>query len=823
MAWIALDEGDDDPGTLLALLVSAADMLRPGSVQNAAAVLAGAPDTDVRRVIGIFINDLLSAHAQDGTEDTNSQVMVLVLDDVHLLENAACITALDYLLEHLPPMLHLVGLARHDPPLALARLRARGQLAEFRMDQLRFSTAETANLLRETIHMALSQDDLTALYERTEGWVTALRLLSLSLTQMAAGEQSVFLRDLLPSRQFIFDYLADEVLQRERGIMRDFLLATSVLDDMTPALCQAVTGLADAGARLDDLYRRNLFVTRSGVEPDVTYRYHALWRQFLQVELRRHQPGEWERLQRRAADTHGVTLAALPHLAAIEAWDDLADVLNAVARTQLNAGYIQPNFRQWLLRVPEEGLRGRPWLELAMGRLRVQQGLLMEGQPYLERALEDFRRSGEREGEIQTLLYRSQRTVGNDPVYLKEAEETLASYTGNVPPWLWISYLMTSFWSVAYAFDWDASTATLVEMVNRAEEFDDPDGYQALAQMMTPPILYSHAGLAPLDRLAAQLAKHASGNPIIELGYLMLAAMLAFVRGELDAAVQIATKAAASQANFDHLSWVGITPFFVMQGVYRARDAQRELEQHCRQAEATLMHISTMAARHNDILAARAWLRWRQGRADDLAQTIHAMEQCNHFRDHQANTLIAQAMGAMTAHNWHLAQDLLHRAAAIQAETRNIAFCDARLLAAQIHWQQGEEALMLRELGIALADWERRDMPGIVLMEGPAMIPLLQAATAQGVHTDFAQRCLTCLGVDAPPRPVLVPDTGATLTPREVAVLRLIVQGKRNPAIADELIITERTVKSHVTNILAKLDVKSRTEAATRARDLGIL
>jgi ATP/maltotriose-dependent transcriptional regulator MalT len=158
-----------------------------------------------------------------------------------------------------------------------------------------------------------------------------------------------------------------------------------------------------------------------------------------------------------------------------------------------------------------------------------------------------------------------------------------------------------------------------------------------------------------------------------------------------------------------------------------------------------------------------------------------------------------------------------------QQITRQLLTSDARLILAQLYWRKGARSAALRELGPALADWKTRNMAGIVLMEGPQIGPLLKVAVEAKLEADFAQRCLDLLVAGETPRPLPIPGSAETLTPREAEVLQLIVQGAGNREIAAALVISERTVKSHVTKILAKLGVTSRTQAAARARELQLL
>lgn len=365
VAWLALDDEDNDLIRFLYALIATLAQHQPNLLEQTAALLAdrtGSAQTDAaafgRQVASALIN---------GLADSPTPI-VLVLDDLHVVTEPAVYTTLDYLLERLPAQITVAVGTRYDPPLALTRLRARRELVELRLHDLRFTADEVSALLNQQHDFQLSTADLATLHMRTEGWAAGLALLTTSLEQATSDvERRTFLAQLAHTDRFLFDYLADEVLNRQDPFVRMFLLETAVLPELTPAACRAVTGRSDASAILDDLYRRNLFlVALDQAAGEATYRYHDLFRDFLRGRLRRDIP-EWsQELHRRAAKAALNPANRIFHYLQAELWSEAAQEIGAVAPTYLAQGAFD-TVRQWIIRLPEATRQDHPQLELWLG------------------------------------------------------------------------------------------------------------------------------------------------------------------------------------------------------------------------------------------------------------------------------------------------------------------------------------------------------------------------------------------------------------------------------------------------------------------------
>jgi LuxR family maltose regulon positive regulatory protein len=338
LAWLSLDEEDNDPVRFLTALIVALQYLNPACGATAQSLLKGRthPGLNVRRVTSVLINDVL---------ETLSHPFALILDDLHRISEPSIFVALDSLLEHRPPQLHLVVATRADPPLALARLRARGEVADLRQAELRFSDEEAGAFLNDRLGLDLTPGEVDALQLRTEGWPVGLRLLASSLSRVSSAEERrIFMHHLVQSDRNIFDFLAEEVFNRQEAEIRAFLLETAILPELTPSRCQAVTQRADAGTMLEELYRRNLFLVQVSAprgqastersishfdrprletedpRPETQYRYHDLFAEFLRHKLQQESPERVPDLHLRAAQAERDPARAVGHYLAAARW-----------------------------------------------------------------------------------------------------------------------------------------------------------------------------------------------------------------------------------------------------------------------------------------------------------------------------------------------------------------------------------------------------------------------------------------------------------------------------------------------------------------------
>ena len=354
VAWLSLDDGDNDPTSFWTYCVAALDTLWPGIGNAARALLSSAQPASSHTVLTVLIN-ALSALPDD---------VVLVLDDYHLIETPAVHEALAFLLDHLPPRLHLLLATRVDPALPLARWRARGDLLELRAADLRFTAEETADFLGRTMGLALPAGDIAALAARTEGWVAGLQLAALSLQGQGREESAAFIAAFAGDDRHILDYLAEEVLARQPDGVRAFLLRTCILGRLTGPLCDALTGQSDSQETLATLERGNLFIAPLDHQR-TWYRYHHLFAEALRAVARQALPDGLPALHHRASrwyEDNGLTREAIEQAVAAGDTERVAALVEGLADATIWAYGEVETLRRWLAPLPEPVVRSRPQL-----------------------------------------------------------------------------------------------------------------------------------------------------------------------------------------------------------------------------------------------------------------------------------------------------------------------------------------------------------------------------------------------------------------------------------------------------------------------------
>src|SRR6266581_499727 len=349
VAWLSLDKGESDPTLFLTYLVAALRTIAPTIGVGVLGALQSPQPPPTEAILTALLNEITAIPDN----------FVLVLDDYHVIDAKPIDMALTYLVEHLPPQMHLVIATREDPQLPLARLRARSHLTELRAADLRFTASEAAEFLNSVMGLTLSPGNIAALEDRTEGWIAGLQLAALSMR----GREDIpeFIRAFTGDHRYILDYLVEEVLTRQPEPVRSFLLQTAILDRLSGSLCDAVTGQEKGNVRLEALEHGNFFV----VALDDTrhwYRYHHLFAEVLSAHLLAEQPDQVATLHRRASEWYeqqGSAVDAIRHALAAADFARAADLVELGVLAMLRSRQ-EATLLDWLKVLPDEVLRCRP-------------------------------------------------------------------------------------------------------------------------------------------------------------------------------------------------------------------------------------------------------------------------------------------------------------------------------------------------------------------------------------------------------------------------------------------------------------------------------
>ena len=379
IAWLSLDEGDNDPARFLTYLVAALQASGPPIGTGALALLQSPQPPPIESLLTPLLNEI--AALPDN--------LILVLDDYHLIEAQPIDAALAFLIEHLPPQMHLVVTTREDPHLPLARYRVRGQMTELRAIDLRFTAVEAATFLNQVMGSSLSPQETAWLETRTEGWIAGLQLAALSM--QGRDDISGFIKAFAGDNRYIVDYLVEEVLQRQPEHVRIFLLQTSILERLNGRLCDAVcfaetadTGQKEVNEMLETLERDNLFVIPLD-DKRHWFRYHHLFADVLQARLMKEQPKQVPTLHQRASrwyEQNDLPVDAIRHALVGKDYERAAGLIELTSPA-MRSRYQDATLLGWVKALPDELLQTRPVLSVEYAWALLSFGELERGEAHL--------------------------------------------------------------------------------------------------------------------------------------------------------------------------------------------------------------------------------------------------------------------------------------------------------------------------------------------------------------------------------------------------------------------------------------------------------
>jgi LuxR family maltose regulon positive regulatory protein len=857
IAWVSLDEGDNEPVLFWRYVLTALDNQQPGLSTQLVTYLHTQQAPPLHSVLQALINRLAE----------ESEQFLLILDDYHLLTEQAIHATLTYLVEHLPPQLHLLVATRADPPLPLALLRARGHLLEVRTNDLRCTPEEVVTFLEQTSSIQLSRDVVEQVASRTEGWLVGLQLVALSL--QGRGEARSLLEEASGSQRFIFDYLIEEVVGRQSAAVQTFLLSTSVLTQLSAPLCDAVLEQNGSQQILEQLERANLFLVSLDGQRQ-WYRYHALFAEALRLRLEQTQPASVPGLHLRASQWYawaGRLHEALSHAITAQQWSWAADLIEqAYPHVWGNSDHAR--LRRWLEQLPTDVVRSRPRLCLAYAKTVF----MVSSYPTMQRWLDD----------AETALRNTFPTPANGTaetrVQLPSAQNERENLLGEIAAQ---RAIMTGYYL--------GQADTTLALCQQALAHLSHENLEARAEVAyAASLAYHSAGdiVAAIQstKEAATLAQ-AAGDTASTIIYLGRTAYGLVVHGRLHEAVEFAQQATllgTTPAGLPHamLSRVSmyhadalrewnrldealelalqgvrlseqtetlVALFFgytVLMRIYMARgevEAARMAFQHAEALQRShslyrrdaylIVHWMQFWLAHGEQERARNWLREiaQHSSVDTAGHAPLAREREEVAR---VRLLLAQQMAIEAL---ALLELLLERA---EQQERWSHVIEMKVLQALAHGQSNKDQEALTILAEALHLAEPEGYIRIFVDEGAAMATMLSRLRDQEEKQGPTPYLDTLLAAFSPERMTPRPFPSGSgeprgypreqplidpLSERELDVLQLIAQGDSNQEIADRLVIAVVTVKRHVTHIFEKLGVTNRVQAVARARALGLL
>ncbi len=837
--WLSLDEADNDPTHFLLYLLAALETAYPDIGADARAMIQPPQPLQLTTILTALLNRL-AATLSEGN-------LVLALDDYHVIEQPAIHDMVAFLLDHLPPHMRLAIATRVDPPLPLARLRARRQLTELRAADLRFTADETATFLNQIMGLNLTPENIAALEARTEGWIASLQLAAISLQRRDAAEATDFITAFSGSHRHVIDYLTEEVLAQQSPEIHEFLSQTAILDRLTAPLCNAVTGRDDGERLLRRLEQANLFLAPLDDERR-WYRYHRLFADFMRNHIYNEAPELARTLHRRAAAWyagHALPSEAIAHALRAADFESAAQwieqavvplLMRSEAATLLN----------WLKALPQSIMDARPALNLAYAEAALVAGEFAPIETALH-AVEIALNRGdvpvEEHNAIQSQVtaIRAYLATFSGDIHrgVALAQQAFAALPeGNT----FLRSVVTWLLGLSQFFDTDTAAAQRVfgETLELSQTTGNTliaslslfvTGYFAILQgRLRQARITFEQGLVALSG-----APHTPLPVSASLIYQGLAEVLRETN-DLEAAAQAIAECidlGEQWGNAEVLvdSYVVLTRIACAQGdEARARQTLERVMTFAHEDRISRLTIRQMEAFQarmqvawGELTAAALWVeKWRQAYTQEplpegnIATFVRWMEVSALARFYLAHERFAAAIEVLIPLR-RLVEDAGWMGVAI--ELLGLESLALRGLGQR----EAAHTTLHRALTLAAPEGYTR----VFVEMGARMAELLREALDTGIMPNYVKSLL-----QVPRSPTHTSNSQLLtlnsqllepLSDRELEILRLIETGATNREIADKLYIAVSTVKTHINNLYGKLGVSNRVQALARARELSLL
>ncbi len=832
-AWLSLDEDDNDTARFLTYFITALNRvegIEANMGEGALSMLHSPQPPPVEVVLTSLIND--GADIPDR--------IILVLDDYHVIDAKPVNNALTFLLEHLPPQMHLVIATREDPHLPLSRLRARGQLTELRAADLRFTSIEAAEFLNDVMGLYLSTVDIAALETRTEGWIAGLQFAAISM--QGSKDATGFIKSFTGSHRYVLDYLVEEVLEQQSETIQSFLLQTSVLDRLNASLCNALLDQQDGQEYLEFLEHANLFVIPLDEERH-WYRYHHLFADLLRQRLKRTQPEKLPILHRRASKWHeqnSMGKEAVDHALAAQDFERAAGLIEEQVDAVWQRGE-HAKILGWLNMLPKEQFSTRPHLSIFHAWVQLEDGRVKAAELSLRAVEQAIKTNAANEPEKfvypNSAHLKSRASVmhamlgfrtADAPSIIKFSTEALESLPEKDLSWRGIAAMALGD-SHYIVGDMNGAYKALSEAI-RISKTAGNIYMTAYTSIKLAIILQYQGKLHQAQEICRELLTlmYASGLSRSALTGLLHAQWgeILWDLNDVDNAFQYVSRGlelSKLENDVANLVWAHIVlvkVLYAKRDLTGAMDTILKLEKIARKSHVPPWIVNRVAAwkariwlTERNLVAIDHWVQGRQLNKDD--ELIFARE---------VEYIVLARILIMKGELYdavNLLERLIEKAEAGDRITRLIEMLLVLALAKNAQGDIDNAVVtLLKSLSLAASGGHIR----IFVDEGPSIEALLRRVKVENgkikghISTLLATFEEKITGSPSRTQPLIEP-----LSERELEVLHLIAQGLTNQEISSRLYLSLNTVKVHTRNIYGKLGVNNRTQAVARANGLGIL
>lgn len=833
VTWFSIDAGDNDPVRFWDYVIAAIRTAYPDIGEQSLTLLHEPQPLPIETILSTLINELSAL----------PDLLVLVLDDYHIIESSAIHEGLAFLVEHMPAQMRLIMTTRTDPPLPLARMRVRSQLLELRSADLRFSPPQIATFFTDVMGLTLTTEEVTTLDTRVEGWIAGLQLAGLAL--QGKSDPAEFIASFAGDHRYVLDYLGDEILDRLPEAMQQFLLQTSILERLHADLCDTIIGAAESRTALEYLERNHFFVVALD-DKRQWYRYHRLFADFLQHRLKRKYPDRAKELHQRAShwfERNGLQSEAISHALAAQDYERAAELVQSIAELLIWRRAEHNTLLGWLTTLPDSVMQIYPrlylyhaWVLHLTNQMSAAKQRIRDAESALNHAV------GNPDPLIAGMLAAVHSTLTGlhqqFPETLTLSRKALELLPEEAVSWRCMAAINLGV-TCAYIGEVHEAVAVLSYAMELSQEIGSSfamlSAFWHLSSLQT-----AQLALRAAENTCQQL-EHAAHVPGLQRfpisGYVaLLLGEISMERNDLETAERYLLES-AEQINPESFP-LALLRAYVALSRLKALEGDTEGAEYYWQCCEQLERMSKLQGRATllSISRARRWLEQGNFEAVERWAAENRLGHNDEFSYHReahylmlARLYIAKGNRADKA--LYLLERMVKRA---EVSQRQGSLIRALILQAVTFHASNDGQKAAESLARALSLAEREQPLRVFADEGHPVALLLEkildrhrkGQLALPISPEYVARLLTVMGkrsLSPAPTRRAVGHLADALSTRELEVLRLLADGLESNEIAERLFIAVDTARKHIKNIYSKLGVHSRWEAIKHAEEYRLL